>query len=277
ERDELKEAEAAFRSVGMETGPIPESMVFLFLLLIRSHLRFEQGDMEGAAEDFLALAGQGENLGIGDAPTAIASPWGVRALMAIGEHERAREHADRTMTFVRRWGAPSLVAHGMRALAAARGGEEEIELLQEAVAMAKGSFGDIDRIHALLELGQALRRAERRAEAREPLREALKLARRCGAVRAAKHARDELQATGETVRRFAPIGVESLTPSERRVADLAASGLTNRQIAQTLFVTVKTVESHLSAAYDKLDIDSRRQLPAALSEAADSDAAGSLT
>jgi len=83
-------------------------------------------------------------------------------------------------------------------------------------------------------------------------------------ARFAKHAREELQASGETVRRYAPIGVESLTPSERRVAELAASGMTNRQIAQALFVTVKTVEAHLSAAYDKLDIESRRQLPTAL-------------
>ncbi|MDQ2630693.1 MAG: helix-turn-helix transcriptional regulator, partial [Actinomycetota bacterium] len=118
----------------------------------------------------------------------------------------------------------------------------------------------------LVDLGEALRREGRRADARTPLREALELARRCGAGRIAKRAHDELQASGETVRRYTPIGVESLTPSERRVAELAASGMTNRQIAQSLFVTVKTVEAHLSAAYDKLDIESRRQLPAALGE-----------
>ena len=92
------------------------------------------------------------------------------------------------------------------------------------------------------------------------MREASELARRCGAARVAKRANAELEATGETVRRYTPIGVESLTPSERRVAELAASGMTNRQIAQSLFVTVKTVEAHLSAAYDKLDIGSRRNL-----------------
>jgi DNA-binding NarL/FixJ family response regulator len=113
-----------------------------------------------------------------------------------------------------------------------------------------------------------LRRAGRRADARAPLREAFDLARRCGAARIAKRAHSELEATGEKVRRYTPIGVESLTPSERRVADLAASGMTNRQIAQTLFVTVKTIEAHLSAAYDKLDIESRRQLHDALGSGA---------
>ena len=68
------------------------------------------------------------------------------------------------------------------------------------------------------------------------------------------------------MRRYTPIGVESLTPSERRVAQLAASGLTNRAIAQSLFVTVKTVETHLAAVYDKLGIRSRQQLPEALRE-----------
>ncbi len=76
---------------------------------------------------------------------------------------------------------------------------------------------------------------------------------------------DELAATGEKVRRYTPIGVESLTPSERRVAELAATGMTNRQVAQSLFLTVKTIETHLAAAYDKLGIRSRQQLPTALS------------
>jgi DNA-binding NarL/FixJ family response regulator len=128
----------------------------------------------------------------------------------------------------------------------------------------RGSPRRLQRIHALVELGTALRQAGRRTDARVPLREAFDLARRCGAARLAKRANAELEATGEKVRRYAPIGVESLTPSERRVADLAASGMTNRQIAQSLFVTLKTVEAHLSNAYGKLDIGSRRELPAAL-------------
>jgi DNA-binding NarL/FixJ family response regulator len=109
-----------------------------------------------------------------------------------------------------------------------------------------------------------LRRAGHRRDAREPLRAGFELARRCGALPLAKRAHSELGATGEKLPRFVAIGVESLTPSERRIAEMAARGLTNRQIAQELFLTVKTIETHLHAAYDKLDIHSRRELPDAL-------------
>jgi DNA-binding CsgD family transcriptional regulator len=80
-------------------------------------------------------------------------------------------------------------------------------------------------------------------------------------VAIAERARDELRATGARPRRMVLTGVESLTPSERRVAMMAASGLGNREIAQDLFVSVKTVETHLGSAYRKLDISSRKELP----------------
>jgi DNA-binding NarL/FixJ family response regulator len=79
-----------------------------------------------------------------------------------------------------------------------------------------------------------------------------------------QRAETELLATGARPRRISLRGVESLTPSERRVAEMAAEGPTNREIAQALFVTPKTVEVHLSSAYRKLEISSRSQLPAAL-------------
>jgi DNA-binding CsgD family transcriptional regulator len=109
-----------------------------------------------------------------------------------------------------------------------------------------------------------LRRAGNRRDAREPLREALELADRCGALRTATRAREELLATGARPRRIARSGADSLTPSERRVTRLATEGLSNREIAQALFVTVRTVEGHLTQAYMKLDIASRDQLADAL-------------
>jgi len=110
------------------------------------------------------------------------------------------------------------------------------------------------------DLGAALRRARRRGDAREPLRAALDLGRRIGATRVADSARDELLASGARPRREALSGVEALTPSERRVAELAAQGMTNREIAETLWVTRKTVELHLGHTYAKLGIRSRNQL-----------------
>ena len=264
ERDELELAVSELATLGMEAGPVPEGGLFSLILLVRGHLRVEQGRFEEAAEDFQALLTQADRLGVGGGPRAITGPYAVRALLAIGEADEARDLVDRVMAEARRWDAPSTYSHVLRAAAALEGGARGIELLQEAVDLLEGSPRRLQRIHALVDLGAALRAAGRRSEARQPLREGLELARQCGAAREARRAHAELEATGETVRRYTPIGVESLTPSERRVADLAASGMTNRQIAQTLFVTVKTVEAHLSSAYHKLDIRSRRELGEAL-------------
>ena len=110
-----------------------------------------------------------------------------------------------------------------------------------------------------------LRRSRRRSEARPHLEQGMELAHRCRATVLAEHAREELIVLGARPRRFVATGVDSLTASERRVAEMAASGMTNREIAQALFVTQKTVEFHLSHTYQKLDIDSRRELSRALS------------
>jgi DNA-binding CsgD family transcriptional regulator len=205
-------------------------------------------------------------MGIAVGLGAVVNPFAVRALVAAGDHERARRVAERASTDAKRWGAPATLAQSLRALALTVEGSAAVELLSEATAVLDGSPRQLDRAHALSELGAALRRDGRGTDARVPLREGLELARRCSAVRLAKRTHDELRATGETVRRFTPAGIEGLTPSERRVAELAASGFTNRQIAQSLFVTIKTVEAHLSASYDKLAIRSRRELAEALGD-----------
>jgi len=118
----------------------------------------------------------------------------------------------------------------------------------------------------LVDLGAALRRANRRADAREELAAGMELADRCGATALAARAHEELVACGARPRRLQRTGVDALTPSELRVAQLAASGLTNREIAQALFVTRKTVETHLAGVYRKLGVNDRGGLPAKLQE-----------
>jgi DNA-binding NarL/FixJ family response regulator len=118
----------------------------------------------------------------------------------------------------------------------------------------------------LAELGAALRRDGQRAAAREPLAEALDLSVRCGARRLTGRAREELKATGARPRRAWRTGVEALTPSELRIVRLAAAGATNREIAHELYVTLKTVEGHLSRAYTKLGIEGRAELAGVLEE-----------
>ncbi len=141
-------------------------------------------------------------------------------------------------------------------------------LVQLAVrARAGPEPGRLEYARALAALGSALRRSRQPGAAREPLRQALHLAATCGADALAQHALAELHAAGVRPRTEAAHGVDSLTPSERRVAALAADGAANKDIAQALYVTPKTVELHLSAAYRKLGIRSRRDLPAALARA----------
>ena len=267
-RGEHDAADAELETAGL--GGVPASarimpvFAFSIVLAARGQLRLEQGRLEEAAADLLELDRLSKGWGVLGAFAPPARICAARALVAIGERERARAKAEAALAHARRWGAPTLLGYALRTVAMTTDGDERLAALEEGAAVLEGSPSRLVRAEALADLGAALRRGGRRADARPLLREALELARRCGAAALAHRAYDELAATGERVRRYTPIGVESLTPSERRVAELAANGMTNRQIAQTLFVTVKTIETHLAAVYDKLGIRSRQQLPAAL-------------
>jgi DNA-binding NarL/FixJ family response regulator len=124
----------------------------------------------------------------------------------------------------------------------------------------------LEHARALTDLGAALRRANQRSDARAALREAEALAERCNASALARRARTEMRAAGGRSSKPTGTGLHQLTVSERRVAELAAKGLSNPQIAQTLFVTRKTVETHLGRIYSKLDIPGRAQLGRALAD-----------
>jgi DNA-binding CsgD family transcriptional regulator len=136
--------------------------------------------------------------------------------------------------------------------------------LRDAVAVLERSPARLERAHALVELGAALRRDQHRAAAREPLRQGLDIALACSADALASRAREELAATGAKPRRARMTGPTALTPSEQRIARMAADGMSNNQIAQALFLTPRTVEMHLTHAYRKLSINSRTQLVEAL-------------
>jgi DNA-binding NarL/FixJ family response regulator len=166
----------------------------------------------------------------------------------------------------RGWGTPSGLGHSLRVLGELRG-PDGLEELEEAAELLERSDQRIERARAFGALGAELRRARKPTDAREPLRRALELAEQAGATALAENVRSELYATGARPRSTALDGVESLTERELRVATLAAGGQTNRDIAQALYVTPKTVEVHLTNAYRKLNIGSRRELPGALTPA----------
>jgi DNA-binding CsgD family transcriptional regulator len=187
--------------------------------------------------------------------------WQADAALAhhrLGDTEQAARLAADAIHDARRFAAP--VALGVALRTAGLLGHR-VELLQEAVEVLAPTQARLEHARALVELGAARRRHNDRVAARAPLRAGLDIAHRCGAAVLARQATDELSATGARPRKPALHGPDALTVSELRVAKLAAEGASNRAIAQALFVTVKTVELHLSACYRKLGITTRGELP----------------
>ena len=195
-----------------------------------------------------------------------ASCWRSALALAVAAEDpaEARRLATSELEDARRAGLPRPAGIALRTRGLLEGGERGLGDLREAAVLAAESGARLEQARALVELGAALRRANQRAAARGPLRTGLDLAHRCGATRLTQRARDELLAAGARPRRGALTGLEALTTSERRVAELAATGMSNPEIAQALFVTLNTVEGHLRHVYQKLSINSRGQLPAAL-------------
>jgi len=185
----------------------------------------------------------------------------ARALARLGRRDEAIALLEDELADARAWGAPGTVGPVLRVLGLVRG---DLAPLEQSVAVLERSRARLELAKALADLGAAMRRDRKPSEAREPLRRALELADACGADGLVEHVRSELYATGARPRTTATGGVDALTASERRVAAFAAEGQSNRDIAQALFVTPKTVEVHLSNAYRKLGIRSRRDLAGAL-------------
>ena len=189
------------------------------------------------------------------------------ALASLGRTAEAEELAREELELARAFGAPRAISTALRALAHV-GVHADLEgplaQLEEAVELAAASEARLEHGRAQLELGTMLRRVGRRSDAGRALGEALEIARACGARVLEERALEELEVAGTRVQRAALRGADALSPSERRVVALAIDGLSNRQIAEALFVTRKAVEWHLGNAYRKLDVRSRRELPAAL-------------
>jgi len=246
EQGELHEADEQLTASGL-LGEIPDHYWFTPALFSRARLRLAQGRTDEAIEDLHRLLPVIERAW---PPTYPVAATLALALASRGEEpDDARRLAESQLARAREWGTPHTVGVALRASGLVAGGERGIELLREAVEILAASPSRLEHARALSDLGAALRRANRRREAREPLGQALDLTHRCGATAIEERTREELAATGAKPRRVRLTGVESLTASELRVTRMAADGMENRDIAQALFVTVKTVEGHLSNAY----------------------------
>ena len=223
---------------------------------------------EGSDAELVELAGEYRHR-FPDVVNPAWAPWRVaaaEALARLGRDAEAEEMIAPEIAQCRVWGAPGPLGRALRVLGALRRADG-LSVLEEAVAVLDGTPARLELAKALVQLGTALRLARRPTDAREPLARGLALATACGATPVAERARAELQASGVRPRAEALTGAGALTVSERRVADLATEGRTNKDIAQVLFVTPKTIEVHLSSVYRKLGIRSRRELQGALSAA----------
>ena len=240
------------------------SLVAALLRFARGRLRVEQRRVAEGLEDFLAVGALVTRASI-TCPGYL--PWrseAALAKLALGERESADRLAEEEVELALAFGAPRALGVAKRAAGIVAGGQRGELLLREAIEGFGRGDAELERARALVDLGAMLRRRNRRTEARELLRDALDAAHRLGARTLADQAETELRATGARPRRVVLTGLDALTASERRVAELASEGLTNREIAQNLFVTARTVEGHLTSVFRKLQVNSRDELPAAL-------------
>ncbi len=249
------------------TGELPLTLSISQALASRGRLALRVGDPVAALID-LEEAGR-RSLAIAYV-NPMALMWRSYAALAaarLGEHDRARALIEEDLEIARRFGAPEPIGEALRVRALLAPSGEMVELARGAVDVLADSELRVAHARALIDLGAALRRGGHRREARLPLREGLDLANRCGSAVETDRAIDELRATGARPRRPALSGVDSLSAQERRIAAMATKGLSNREIAEALFLTRRTVEMHLTGAYRKLDVSGRGDLPEALAAA----------
>jgi DNA-binding CsgD family transcriptional regulator len=272
-------AAAALAQVMVERGrageireriePIPDGLVtsaLVTLLHARGTVRLADGDRAGGLADLREVAVLMQSLGTLSPGVA---PWRAQLAEALAETDpaEARALAEEDRRRARHAGLPAAEGVALRVLALTTDGGERIGFLEQAVASLERTAARLEHARALTDLGAAMRAQGRGEEARPLLLSALDVAHRGGAWPLADQARAEAVAAGARPRRPYLTGVQALTPSELRVARLAADGQSNKEIAQSLFVTKKTVADHLRASYRKLELSRREDLAQALNGA----------
>lgn len=265
-RGDLQGFEQFMGDFDLSLGPL-EVPLNPWPIEIRAHLHLAKGDLALAVEDFVTLGSALEDrMGWLNPVYPSWRQEAAEALAALGRTKEAEELLTVAEQRAATYGAPIGIASAMRARAFLQARKKAIETLDRAATIYEASGPPHELARTLTELGSALRRDGQRSAAREPLHRALELAARCGAGGLERRIRDELAAVGSRPRRVARSGVAALTASELKVATLAGDGFNNREIAERLFVTRRTVETHLTHVYEKLGIAGRGELQPALAE-----------
>ncbi|MGH3768464.1 MAG: ATP-binding protein [Pseudonocardiaceae bacterium] len=256
----LAEAETVVEAGVLSASRPPRSFLHLWLLDARARLRAAQGDAAAALADAMCCGRSYAQWGTTRIPDV---PWRLRAaeaLVTLGDRDRAADLVAEETQLARAFAVPRHIAVALRTAALLADTSDARRLLLEAVDLLQDSPTRLELARTLEQLGeQHLQDGDRRS-GREAIRSAAELALECRATAMVDRLRARLAAGGGRPPRLRVSGAHALTPSERQVAQLTASALTNRQIAERLFVTEKTVEAHLSRVYRKLGVSSRTQL-----------------
>ena len=228
-------------------------------------LELSLGNPAAAARALEPLAQLVETTGSVALTLSADMPDEIEALIALGEFQRAERLLEKLEAYGRSSGIAWPLATAARCrgllLAALTETDGALRALEEALTHHAGLEMPLELARTLLACGQIQRRHKRKRAARDSLAHALDLFERSGAALWAKRTGQELRRVG--VRPRAPQG---LTAAERRVAELAASGLTNQEVAAAAFLSPKTVEANLTRVYRKLGIRSRAELGVRLAE-----------
>jgi DNA-binding CsgD family transcriptional regulator len=258
ERVELADVAAMVEALVVPAG-LAHTFSGAVALEVRGRVRLLAGRVSDAVDDLRACGQRVAALGFNN-PNL--SAWRSHLALALAGEEsgEARGLAAAELDDARLIGVARGIGVALRTNGLLAGGEDGLAMLSEAVTVLERSRARLEHARALIDLGAALRRTNQRAAARDPLRAGLDLAHRCGATRLAERGRTELAATGARPRRLRIVGRDALTPSEQRIARMAADGMSNREIAHALFVTSKTVENHLGRIYQKLGVGRRGAL-----------------
>ncbi|MGW1375826.1 helix-turn-helix transcriptional regulator [Streptomyces sp. NPDC002446] len=263
-RIEAAERVAAGHSVGGQADVAWARPRFLLSL---AALRIARGDLR-AGLSLLRESGHYSEAA-GTVSPAIA-PWRSRAAaahLALGDARSARTCAEQELELARRCRIPRALGVALRGAGAATGGPQGLDMLAEAVNVLGASPARLELARALKDFGDALLRQDDKRGARRALRQGLDLAVECGATVLATRLEERLHLAGGRVARSGGPGVRVLTAGEERVSALAAQGYSNKQIAELLFVSLRTVETHLTGVYRKLGITGRPHLAAAMADA----------
>jgi DNA-binding CsgD family transcriptional regulator len=260
ERGAFTEARDFLRERGLD-GRLGSRVWEPGIMHARSRLALAEGDFESAHAEACEIGALRKEQG---RPNPTWNPWGSTAALALahlGRRDAAVTMADVELERALEFGAPVPIVAALHARAVAeRDDARRIALCLRALEYARGGAAPLESVLVRLELGSTLARMGRRIEARSALRPALADADTAGARPLAERARRELVATGLRPRKAAISGPASLTPRQRQICELAAHGKTNREIGQALFLSVKTVETHLAAGFRKLGVKSRDEM-----------------